>query len=257
MGRGWRASGRCCLQLRNECPPVNPTGSRLAEGVKGHRPFIHLRRLRQSGCCSRTGAGVCGLRRRRVDGRGAFEQNTEETVMASRYPTSASFLSIGQVCGKWTILEVGRLLSLCRCECGEEKLIRNNRLATGKITGGCHSCANSRPRPGRRKFDSSLPKEVYRRLSALVDNAISRCTDREHAHWEYYGGRGITIQDTWLENPSLFVEYLATLDGFDNPALVIDRIENNKGYVVGNLRFVTRSVSQRNKGPYKRRIYVD
>lgn len=176
--------------------------------------------------------------------------------MASRFQTSASLISVGQVYGKWTVIKVQSPSSLCRCACGKEGLLRNSWMVSGRIKGGCHTCANRRTRPGRRTFDSKLPKKIYGKLSALVRNVISRCTDPEHIHWDYYGGRGITVQDSWLENPSAFIEYLTTLDGFDDPTLVIDRRDNNQGYAEGNLRFVTKSESQRNKGPYKRRIHV-
>jgi hypothetical protein len=44
-----------------------------------------------------------------------------------------------------------------------------------------------------------------------------------------------------------FLRYLVGLDGWDQPALQLDRIDNNGGYVPGNLRFVTRSVNMANK----------
>lgn len=176
--------------------------------------------------------------------------------MASKFNTAASKVSVGQVYGFWTILEVRSPSSVCRCKCGCTKLVRNSHMISGRVSGGCHSCANSRARHGKRTFDSSLPKELYGKLSALVRNVIARCTNPSHRHWQYYGGRGIKVQKSWLEDQSAFVEYLTTLQGFDDPALVIDREDNNKGYEEGNLRFVTRSESQRNKGPHGRRIYV-
>jgi hypothetical protein len=51
----------------------------------------------------------------------------------------------------------------------------------------------------------------------------------------------------WCADQVAFVAYLMTLDGWDNDGLVIDRIDNDGHYEPGNLRFVTRSVSQRNK----------
>lgn len=41
--------------------------------------------------------------------------------------------------------------------------------------------------------------------------------------------------------------YLMTLDGYDNPSLTIDRIDNNAGYVPGNLRFADRNTQLQNQ----------
>lgn len=154
--------------------------------------------------------------------------------------------------GKWTILEIGSPSSLCRCECGVEKLVRNSFMVAGRV-GGCHGCANKRIRMGRRKMKCDLSKEVYSRLSATVRNIFKRCLDPSCGSWKYYGGRGIRIHQEWVRSPQKFIRYLSTLQGHDDRSLVIDRIKNDEGYKPGNLRFVTRSISQQNKGPYRRR----
>lgn len=57
----------------------------------------------------------------------------------------------------------------------------------------------------------------------------------------------------WVEHRVEFLRYLVGLDGWDAPALQLDRIDNNKGYEPGNLRFVTRSVNMSNKRKIKAR----
>lgn len=174
--------------------------------------------------------------------------------MASKFNTSASRISVGHVYGKWTVLDVRSPSSLCRCTCGKEGLIRNSWMVAGRIKGGCHSCANKRERPGRRTIKSSLPKDLYAFLGARVRNAIARCVEPSHQHWEYYGGRGVKVCQEWLDEPEKFLEHLATLPGHADRGLVIDRIENDQSYKPGNVRFVTKSVSQQNKGPYGKRV---
>lgn len=51
----------------------------------------------------------------------------------------------------------------------------------------------------------------------------------------------------WVGDIRLFVEHLVTLPGYDNPELVIDRINNNGNYEPGNLRFATWSESNYNR----------
>lgn len=65
--------------------------------------------------------------------------------------------------------------------------------------------------------------------------------------YEHYGARGIRIYAAWLADRRAFLAHLVTLDGWDVPSLELDRIDVNKGYEPGNLRFVSRSENLRNK----------
>lgn len=175
--------------------------------------------------------------------------------MANRW-SSACLISVGQVFGKYTVIEVKSPSSLCRCVCGKETWRRNSHMLANRV-GGCHGCANKRIRPGRRVVDSSLSKEDYAFYAVKVRHAIGRCTDSTHTLWKYYGGRGIKVCQEWLEDPNKFLEHLLSLPGHEDRELVLDRIDNNQGYKPGNMRFVTKSLSQQNKGPYGRREYAE
>lgn len=65
--------------------------------------------------------------------------------------------------------------------------------------------------------------------------------------YEHYGARGIRVYAAWVADRRAFLAYLVTLDGWDAPALELDRVDVNKGYEPGNLRFVTRAVNASNK----------
>ena len=54
-----------------------------------------------------------------------------------------------------------------------------------------------------------------------------------------------------------FLRYLVGLQGWDQPELQLDRIDNNRGYEPGNLRFVTRSVNMANKRKITAREVVE
>jgi hypothetical protein len=56
-----------------------------------------------------------------------------------------------------------------------------------------------------------------------------------------------------VESRADFLRYLLTLDGWDKPELQLDRIDNEQGYVPGNLRFCTRSTNMANKRKIKAR----
>lgn len=86
---------------------------------------------------------------------------------------------------------------------------------------------------------------IYKRY----DGIKQRCSNPKSKSYKNYGARGITCSfDTFWD----FYNHVKTLDNFGdvlkNPnSYEIDRIDNNKSYVVGNLRWATLSENQRNK----------
>lgn len=79
------------------------------------------------------------------------------------------------------------------------------------------------------KFLFSRWSEAKRRSSAK---------DRIERNLEFY--------DEW-NNFYLFAIYVSKLSGCFNDILVLDRINNRKGYIPGNVRFATRTINSRNR----------
>ena len=73
---------------------------------------------------------------------------------------------------------------------------------------------------------------------------VHRCTVPTDAHYEYYGGRGITVCDEWKDNDKAFIRW-AFENGYER-GLSIDRIDNDGNYCPDNCRWTTRSVQQNN-----------
>lgn len=71
-----------------------------------------------------------------------------------------------------------------------------------------------------------------------------RCLDPEHAAFADYGGRGITVCDRWRDDPTAF---LADVGPKPSPKHEIDRIDNDRGYEPGNVRWATRKENDRNR----------
>ena len=82
------------------------------------------------------------------------------------------------------------------------------------------------------------------RLYKIYIDIKSRCRNKKHISYNGYGGRGIDICQQWDKNPGMFVEYC--LENGWKPGLQIDRIDNDNGYCIGNIRFVTPKVNSRN-----------
>lgn len=79
-------------------------------------------------------------------------------------------------------------------------------------------------------------------------NARRRCTDPNHPDWKNYGGRGITMCASWRASFAAFYQHIGP-----RPAgLTLERIENDRGYQPGNVRWATRAQQTANRRPIKR-----
>ena len=67
-----------------------------------------------------------------------------------------------------------------------------------------------------------------------------RCLNKNNKAYINYGFRGITISDEFKNNPKAFIEYIRTLDNYRKEGYSLDRIDNDKGYEIGNLQYTTR-----------------
>jgi hypothetical protein len=77
---------------------------------------------------------------------------------------------------------------------------------------------------------------------------IERCTNKNHAQFADYGGRGITVSERWRNSFSAFVD-----DMKPRPeGTTLDRIENNLGYYRENCRWATKKQQAANRRKRRR-----
>lgn len=134
----------------------------------------------------------------------------------------------------------------CRCSC-VNKTIKTYRLANLK-SGITTSCGCERIRRLKETHAGNKYTETHGwRSSPLYMvwyNMIRRCTDDEHAQYDDYGGRGITVCKQWISDVDAFCRF-AIKKGWKK-GLQIDRIDNDGNYTPTNVRFVTPSANSRN-----------
>lgn len=94
----------------------------------------------------------------------------------------------------------------------------------------------------------ACPTTVRLNTNGVLSNIIRRCRDKDDPNYHHYGGRGIDVCETWVSGigkmPGL---YCFVLDvGPQQPAMELDRIDNDAGYNKLNCRWVTRKDNMKN-----------
>jgi hypothetical protein len=121
---------------------------------------------------------------------------------------------------------------LCLCDCGKTTDIQLGNL----VNGHTKSCGCLRAPHGQ------WNTKIWRCWSGI----IQRCENINCHHYQNYGGRGITLHEPWHKFTS-FLDYIKQNIGEPpTPEHSIDRIDNNKGYEPGNIKWSTKKEQSSN-----------
>lgn len=152
-------------------------------------------------------------------------------------------LQVGQRFGRWKVLADTRPVPVL-CDCGEIRTVWCSDLLRGK-SRSCGCLKNE-------KSSQRLTKHGYGRMHehSVWRHAKARCLDPNNRDWKNYGGRGITMCNEWINSFEAFLQHIGMRplkDQNQARGLFLDRIDNNRGYEPGNVRWATMTESNRNR----------
>lgn len=133
-----------------------------------------------------------------------------------------------------------------KCDCGNTKHIMKSSLIHAK-TLSC-GCIHKEWLIDRSKKHGLCGTKIYK----LFRGIVSRCYYKKNKGYMYYGGRGISIHNEWLENPMCFYDW-AMQNGYKE-GLSIERIDVNGNYEPSNCKWIPTIEQSMNT---RRTIYID
>lgn len=121
---------------------------------------------------------------------------------------------------------------ICVCDCGQQATVIGNNLSKGNTKScGCLSRDKSAGRMAALNLKHGATKT---RLFKIWTGIVDRTTNPNHDAYERYGGRGIVLSEGWRD----FAVFAAAVGEPPSAKHSIDRIDNEKGYEPGNVRWV-------------------
>lgn len=138
---------------------------------------------------------------------------------------------------------------ICKCSCGNFKIVRQDHLLNGDTKScGCLEKENLK----KIEFKPSHG-QTHTHLYYVWNSMRQRCTNKNTESYHSYGARGITVCSSWMNNFEPFYSW-AISSGYKQ-GLTIDRINNDGNYEPQNCRWATpKQQAQNRRKPKQRRM---
>lgn len=129
----------------------------------------------------------------------------------------------------------GHLKALYACSCGSTCELNRSRVSNG-YTKSC-GCISLELKTNLVHGMKGTPE--YSSWTSMKDRCLNPAS-KDYGNW---GGRGISIFPEWIDSFESFYNHL----GAKPTNTTLDRIDNNKGYIPGNVRWASHADQMRNK----------
>lgn len=127
----------------------------------------------------------------------------------------------------------------CLCECG--KSVTRTHYSLASVNHKMKSCGCFRFLKTHGLSES--------RLKSIWKGMKRRCNDKKYVQFKDYGGRGISVCERWLS----FSNFIKDVGQPPGKEFTLDRIDNNKGYEPGNVKWSTKIEQASNT---RRNVYI-
>lgn len=138
---------------------------------------------------------------------------------------------------------------VCRCVCGELKVVICRRIRTGQIKS-CGCMKAERTREANKTHGLSRGDKSTLGYSSWKSMRM-RCGSEAYPAYPYYGGRGIKVCERWSNSFENFLEDMGPRPSHNHS---LDRIDNDGDYTPENCRWATAEQQVNNR---RNSLYVE